>query len=168
MQISTSIVLASALLLAPLAAQADDHRTAAPEGAAVYFITPEDGARVTSPVLVRFGWLLRHGREARAEAFILTGMAAGYLPWMLYLHRTVFQFYTVAFEAFLVLALVAAIALLIGPPGDPERRYVVGRVLVAAFLVAVAALSVFFWPLWIGEPIPIGYLRAHYWFASWI
>ncbi len=55
MQISTSIVLASALLLAPLAAQADDHRTAAPEGAAVYFITPEDGARVTSPVLVRFG-----------------------------------------------------------------------------------------------------------------
>ena len=126
------------------------------------------GTAALIAVLVRFGWLLRHGREARAEAFILTGMAAGYLPWMLYLHRTVFQFYTVAFEAFLVLALVAAIALLIGPPGDPERRYVVGRVLVAAFLVAVAALSVFFWPLWIGEPIPIGYLRAHYWFASWI
>lgn len=55
MQISTRIVFASALLLAPLAAQADDHRTPAPEGAAVYFITPEDGARVTSPVLVRFG-----------------------------------------------------------------------------------------------------------------
>jgi hypothetical protein len=55
MQISTRIVFASALLLAPLAAKADNHRTPAPEGAAVYFITPEDGARVTSPVLVRFG-----------------------------------------------------------------------------------------------------------------
>ncbi|MCB1851887.1 MAG: DUF4399 domain-containing protein [Gammaproteobacteria bacterium] len=29
--------------------------TPAPEGAAVYIISPEDGAEVTSPVLVRFG-----------------------------------------------------------------------------------------------------------------
>lgn len=55
MQVSTRIFLASTLLLAPLAASADDHRTAAPDGAAVYFITPADGASVTSPVLVRFG-----------------------------------------------------------------------------------------------------------------
>ena len=30
-------------------------RTAAPAGAMVYFISPENGARVTSPVTVRFG-----------------------------------------------------------------------------------------------------------------
>ena len=30
-------------------------RTAAPSGAAVYFIAPVDGARVTSPFVVRFG-----------------------------------------------------------------------------------------------------------------
>jgi hypothetical protein len=30
-------------------------RTAAPEGAVTYFVSPEDGARVTSPVTLRFG-----------------------------------------------------------------------------------------------------------------
>lgn len=46
------------LLLAGLAAagwvQAGD-RTPAPEGAAVYFIAPEAGARAKSPITVRFG-----------------------------------------------------------------------------------------------------------------
>lgn len=30
-------------------------RTASPAGAQVYFVSPEDGARVTSPVTIRFG-----------------------------------------------------------------------------------------------------------------
>ncbi len=36
-------------------AQTGVPRTAAPEGASVYFITPENGAKVSSPVTVRFG-----------------------------------------------------------------------------------------------------------------
>jgi hypothetical protein len=43
------------LLLAALAGPAMADRMAAPEGAAVYFITPDDGATVTSPVTVVFG-----------------------------------------------------------------------------------------------------------------
>jgi hypothetical protein len=44
------------LALAPaLASGALAGETPAPEGAAVYFITPEDGAAVSSPVTVRFG-----------------------------------------------------------------------------------------------------------------
>lgn len=50
---------AAALALCALAAGAgaDHHlqRTPAPEGARLYFITPEDGATVTSPFVVRFG-----------------------------------------------------------------------------------------------------------------
>ena len=42
-----------AALLAPPAIAAE--RTAAPEGAVVYIISPEDGATVSSPVTVRFG-----------------------------------------------------------------------------------------------------------------
>ena len=38
---------------------------------------------------------------------ILTGLAAGYLPWMLYIDRTIFQFYAIAFEPYLILALAA-------------------------------------------------------------
>jgi hypothetical protein len=40
------------LLLTPLLAFA---RTPAPEGAQVYFISPQDGAAITGPVTVRFG-----------------------------------------------------------------------------------------------------------------
>ena len=48
-----STMLTMALLLAGAALAAD--RTPAPPGAAVYFITPADGATVTNPVTVRFG-----------------------------------------------------------------------------------------------------------------
>ncbi|MEO7146464.1 MAG: phospholipid carrier-dependent glycosyltransferase, partial [Terrimesophilobacter sp.] len=47
--------------------------------------------------------LVRH-REWQVGA-ILIGLAAGYLPWLLYLNRTVFQFYTIVFEPYLILAL---------------------------------------------------------------
>ena len=36
-------------------ALADGHKTAAPEGAEVYIISPEDGATVSNPVTVKFG-----------------------------------------------------------------------------------------------------------------
>jgi len=54
-----SSVLGACLLLLlgslPAAAQSAMPRTPRPEGARVYFITPSDGAVVTSPVVVRFG-----------------------------------------------------------------------------------------------------------------
>jgi len=53
------IALATALLLLGAAgAIADSHesgRTPSPEGAAAYFITPQDGETVSSPFTVRFG-----------------------------------------------------------------------------------------------------------------
>lgn len=49
-----SLTLASILAL-PLAGAAFADRTAAPDGGAVYFIAPDDGATVTSPVTFRFG-----------------------------------------------------------------------------------------------------------------
>ena len=54
MKRSTALALLALLLVLPsLAAQLE--RTPAPEGARVYIITPEDGARLKSPVTVRFG-----------------------------------------------------------------------------------------------------------------
>jgi Domain of unknown function (DUF4399) len=48
-----SALLAGAGLWLGLAAQAGE--TPAPEGAAVYFISPSNGAMVSSPVMVQFG-----------------------------------------------------------------------------------------------------------------
>jgi dolichyl-phosphate-mannose-protein mannosyltransferase len=45
---------------------------------------------------------------------ILMGLVAGYLPWLAYLNRTVFQFYTIAFQPYLILGLTLVIGLLLG------------------------------------------------------
>lgn len=52
---SKAFLLGAMLLLTPLCALADEGRTPAPEGAAVYFIEPADGATVSSPVTIKFG-----------------------------------------------------------------------------------------------------------------
>jgi len=107
-------------------------------------------------------------RNVALEAFILTGMAVGYLPWMLYLGRTVFQFYTIAFEPFMVLALTAAIALLLGSARDPEARRVVGLRVVGTFLVLCVLLSLYFLPIWTGAEIPRWLMTLHFWFPTWV
>lgn len=101
------------------------------------------------------------------HAVILLGIGAGYLPWLLYLDRTVFQFYTIVFEPYLVLALVAALASIAGRPDAPEWRRVQGLALVAVFVIACVLVSVFFWPLWTGMTVPTWFLQAHYWLPGW-
>lgn len=99
---------------------------------------------------------------------VLTGLAAGYLPWLLYPNRTVFQFYTIAFEPYLVLALAAAAGVVLGSRSDPAPRRMAGLATVGGFSLLAAALSAFFWPMWTAQTIPIWFLRLHYWFPTWI
>jgi dolichyl-phosphate-mannose--protein O-mannosyl transferase len=96
------------------------------------------------------------------------GIVAGYLPWLLYLNRTVFQFYSIAFEPYLILALTMAIGFVLGTKGDPPWRRESGIRFVAVFLALAVAFSVFFWPLWTGQSIDYNYLRAHWWLMSWV
>jgi dolichyl-phosphate-mannose--protein O-mannosyl transferase len=120
-------------------------------------------------LLGRTVWGAWKRRAVWREAFILTGLAAGYLPWVFfYSTRTVFQFYTIAFEPYLILGLVAVIGILLGRSSDPERRRVAGLRTVGVFLGLCVLLSVFFLPMWTGDPIPLWYTRLHYWFPSWI
>jgi dolichyl-phosphate-mannose--protein O-mannosyl transferase len=119
--------------------------------------------------LVR-GLVRGRGRDVTVwrEAFILAGFAAGYLPWLLYLGRTVFQFYTIAFEPFVVLAITAAIATLLGSRQDAEGRRVAGLRVVGVFLVFCVVVSAFFLPIWTGMEIPRWYMTLHFWFPSWV
>ena len=120
-------------------------------------------------LVVRVVLGLRRGRAVWTDAFILTGMAAGYLPWLLYLGRTVFQFYTIAFEPFMILALTAALAAIAGRRSDPEPRRVAGLATVGAYLVLVVAVSLFFLPMWTGMSMPVWFIKSHYWLGtSWI
>nr|WP_237656927.1 phospholipid carrier-dependent glycosyltransferase [Agreia sp. COWG] len=99
--------------------------------------------------------------------FIMMGMAAGYLPWLLYVNRTIFQFYTIAFEPYLILGLVFVIGLALGKRTDPRWMRVGGVRAVIAFLVICAAVSAFFYPVWTAQSIPGWFLSLHYWLPSW-
>ena len=105
-------------------------------------------------------------REWRV-GLILMGMLAGYVPWLAYLHRTVFQFYTIAFEPYMILGLVFVIGLILGRPTDPPENRTRGIRIVAVFLVLATLLSVFFWPLWTGMQLDIRWMQAHWWLPTW-
>jgi dolichyl-phosphate-mannose--protein O-mannosyl transferase len=79
----------------------------------------------------------------------------------------VYQFYTIAFEPYLILALTCAIGLILGSARDPESRRVSGLRLVGIYLAFVVAVSVFFWPLWAGIQLDYPLMAAHWWLPSW-
>lgn len=112
---------------------------------------------------------------------ILMGVVAGYLPWLMYLDRTVFQFYTIAFEPYLLLGLTLVIGLILGVPGIPGRprppdlptpeydpvRRLSGVRVVVIFLIAAFLVSAFFYPLWTGMQTPFAFWQLHIWLPSW-
>ena len=112
-------------------------------------------------LLVRFV-LVRDWRYA----LVLTGLAATYVPWLLYPERTIFQFYTVAMLPFLVLAL--AFALRDVARGVRGMSRASGQGIVVVFLVACVLLSAFWYPVWAGLPVPYEFWRLHNWLPTWI
>jgi len=112
-----------------------------------------------------FWWAGR--RDWRAGA-ILAAVGAGYLPWFLYPERTMFFFYAVSFEPFLVLALTYCLGLVLGRRTDPLWRRRSGLFLVALFVVAAVLLSAFFYPVWTAELISYQDWRLRMWMPSWI
>ena len=109
--------------------------------------------------------LIRY-REWRV-GLILMGIVAGYLPWLLYTQRTVFQFYGIVFEPYLILALVFVIGLILGDRGDPTWRRLNGIRLVAIFLGLVVLVSAFFYPVWTGMQVSTLFAQLHYWLPGW-
>lgn len=122
------------------------------------------GAAISLAVLL-FWWAGR--RDWRAGA-ILAGAGAGYLPWFLYPERTMFYFYAVSFEPFLVLALVYCLGLVLGRDTDPPWRRRSGLYLAALFVAGTVLLSAFFYPVWAAEVIPYQEWRYRMWMPSWI
>ena len=62
-------------------------------------------------LVVLWWWLVR--RDWRAGA-IVAGFVGGYLPWFVYQDRTIYTFYAVAFEPWVVLAVTFTIGLFVG------------------------------------------------------
>nr|WP_237740767.1 phospholipid carrier-dependent glycosyltransferase [Arthrobacter crystallopoietes] len=114
---------------------------------------------------VVFAWLGR--RDWRAGA-ILSGIAAGYLVWFLFPERTMFYFYAIAFQPFLILALTYVLGLVLGRSSDPPWRRRQGVLIVGLFVVAALLVAAFFLPVWTAEQIPYQDWRWRMWMPSWV
>ena len=122
------------------------------------------GAAIAIPFVLF--WLVAH-RDWRAFA-VLSGYLAGWAPWLAYSHRTIFTFYAIAFTPWVVLTLTYAISKALGPPDAPPRRRDRGFFWVGLFLLAVVAVSVFFYPIWTAQVVPYRFWQLHMWLPSWV
>jgi dolichyl-phosphate-mannose-protein mannosyltransferase len=110
-------------------------------------------------------WALR--RDWRAGA-ILTGFAAGYLPWFAYQHRTIYSFYAIAFVPWMVLAVTYVLGMVLGSPTASPVRRLVGTLLAGSFVVSCVMLFFFFYPVYTAQVIPFSEWARRMWFPSWI
>jgi dolichyl-phosphate-mannose--protein O-mannosyl transferase len=103
-----------------------------------------------------------------AVAVVLTGVGAGWLPWLFYPERTMFFFYTIVITPFLVVALTMVMGFVLGGPQASQRRSASGVAIVIGMLALAIVISAFFLPLWTGIPIPLDQLRLRYWLPTWV
>jgi dolichyl-phosphate-mannose-protein mannosyltransferase len=110
------------------------------------------------PALGALSWLGIARRDWRAGA-ILLGVAAGILPWFYYAaqDRTMFYFYALPAEPFLVLAVVYVLGAIMSPARrttPDDARTLVGAIIAGAYVLLVAACFAYFYPLYVGDTIP--------------
>ena len=111
-------------------------------------------------LIVCLGWWLAR-RDWRAGA-VLAGVAAGWLPWFWFAwhdHRTMFYFYSVVFDPFLVISITLCIGLLIGSARAGPARRAAGATVSGAYLIAVLANFAYMYPVLAAKTIP---------YASWL
>jgi dolichyl-phosphate-mannose-protein mannosyltransferase len=103
---------------------------------------------------------------------VVGGVAATWLPWFAYSDRPVFSFYAVATLPFLVLAVVVTLRVLPdawASPGPAIARRGRPWVLLGAALLLLATVvqAWFFWPVWVGTPIPLEDWQLRMWLPRW-
>ena len=112
-------------------------------------------------------WRWTARRDWRAGA-VLVGIAAGWLPWLLYLDRTIFTFYTVVYVPFVVMALAMTCGSILGPSNATERRRRWGAIAVGVLVLLVVLSAWWFYPIWTGQVIPYEQWNLRMWLPTWI
>lgn len=118
------------------------------------------GAIIASSVLVGSWFRTRD----RLTSLIFIGIIAGYVPWLLLMNRTVFEFYVISFTPWIIFILVFGLKTWFDNSPKPDRA----KWLISGFVALVALVSVFFYPIWTGLWISYDFWRLHMWLPSWI
>ena len=104
-------------------------------------------------------WIVR--REWQS-GLLLLALSAGYLPWFLIQKRTMFSFYAIAIEPFLILIIVYTISKFLEI--DCKKR----RIVVAMWFASIALCFIYFWPIYVGTTTSYAAWFSRMWLPSWI
>ena len=126
----------------------------------------------TIALAIVFGYWIRSialRRTDPAATIIIAGLAAGYLPWFFFQDRTVFTFYVIVFQPFMVLALIYCAQLFLSHQRRKSARsYQLGEFGIIALLALIAINFIYFLPLYMGELITYQEWINRMWLPSWI
>jgi len=121
----------------------------------------------TIALAVVVGYLIKSLTQHRIDTsatIVVIGFAAGYLPWFAMQQRTVFTFYAIVVQPFLILAIVYCAKLVL----DSGLKPVVSQSIVGGVFALIVLCFLFFFPLFTAQVIPYEDWRLRMWFESWI
>lgn len=99
-----------------------------------------------------------------AATIVTLGIVAGYLPWFAMQERTMFSFYAIVFQPFMILAVVYCAKLLL----DSDLKPAVSQSIVGGLLALIVLSFLYFLPLYTGQTITYDDWKMRMWFNSWI
>lgn len=121
----------------------------------------------TISIAVVIGYWIKsliHRRVDFAANIVVLGVVAGYLPWFAMQQRTVFSFYAIIIEPFLIVAIVYCAKLLL----DSGLKPAVSQSIVGGTFALILLCFIFFIPLFTGQVITYEVWHLRMWFESWI
>jgi dolichyl-phosphate-mannose--protein O-mannosyl transferase len=121
----------------------------------------------TIAIAVVIGYWIKSlvNRSVDSAANIVTiGIMAGYLPWFAMQQRTMFSFYAIIIEPFMILAIVYCAKLLL----DSDLKPSISQSIVGGLFALVVLCFLYFLPLYTGQTITYDDWKMRMWFNSWI
>ncbi len=118
----------------------------------------------TAALLFLIGANLHHFAMLELDLGVLIpfiGILAGYLPWFFFQERTVFTFYAIVFQPFLILAIVLLAK--VAYEYHPKLKY-----LIAGAVVLIALNFIYFYPVFTGVITTYDAWFDRMWWSSWI
>ena len=116
-------------------------------------------------IAITFGYWIT--RTERTSILLLLSLAAGYLPWFAWQKRTVFSFYAIAFEPFIILIIVFVLSKFLEPDEGGNipkiRSYAT-----YGFIALIVLNFLYFFPLFTGGIISYSHWSSLMWLPSWI
>lgn len=95
---------------------------------------------------------------------VVLGICAGYFPWFLLQQRTVFTFYAVIFEPFMLLAIIYCAKLIL----DSSKNSMISSGLISTIFILIFLNFIYFIPLFTGQVINYSEWIKMMWLPSWI